>query len=52
MEKKNRRPDASEAPIPAGIYPELDNDLARDNIENDLPVADLSELRPGTQKRR
>lgn len=31
--------------IPEQIYPVIDNDLARDNIENDLPDADLNELR-------
>ncbi|WP_312159048.1 hypothetical protein [Oscillibacter sp.] len=31
-------------PIPGNIYPAIDNDLARDNIENDLPVADLQDL--------
>ena len=33
-----------EAPIPARIYPVIDNDLARDNVENDLPAADKHEL--------
>lgn len=31
-------------PIPAGIYPEIDTDLARDNLENDIPEADLQDL--------
>lgn len=31
-------------PIPAKIYPVIDNDLARDNVENDLPAADKNEL--------
>ncbi len=26
------------------VYPEIDNDLARDNIENDLTAADLQDL--------
>lgn len=26
------------------FYPEIDNDLARDNIENDIPEADLQDL--------
>lgn len=30
-------------PIPS-IYPVIDNDLARDNLENDLPAADLEDL--------
>ena len=28
----------------SGVYPVIDNDLARDNIENDLPAADLEDL--------
>jgi hypothetical protein len=31
-------------PIPEDVYPVLDTDLARDNIENDLPTADLQDL--------
>lgn len=27
--------------IPANIYPVIDTDLARDNLENDIPEADL-----------
>lgn len=37
-------PDQVERPIPAKIYPAIDNDLARDNLENDLPAADLEDL--------
>ena len=33
----------AEKPIPP-CYPALDNDLARDNLENDIPAADLQEL--------
>lgn len=33
----------AEKPIPE-VYPVIDSDLARDNIENDLPAADLEEL--------
>ncbi len=48
MEKKQDpqpKPDKLERPtIPPRIYPVLDNDLARDNMENDLPAADLREL--------
>lgn len=25
-------------------YPEIDNDLARDNLENDIPAADLHDI--------
>lgn len=34
----------SEKPIPGDIYPEIDTDLARDNIENHIPAADLQDL--------
>ena len=33
-----------ESPIPAGIYPVIDTDLARDNVENDIPAADRQDL--------
>ena len=32
-----------EHPIP-DVYPELDTDLARDNLENDITAADLQDL--------
>ena len=49
MDKKKARisqsaPDQAERPIPPEVYPVIDNDLARDNVENDLPAADLWEL--------
>lgn len=34
----------ADKPIPSDIYPVIDNDLARDNLENDLPAADLEDL--------
>ena len=34
----------TEAPVP-DIYPVLDTDLARDNVENDISAADLQDLR-------
>ena len=37
------KPVKEEKPI-SKVYPMLDNDLARDNVENDLPAADLEEL--------
>ena len=33
-----------ERPIPEEIYPVIDTDLARDNLENDIPAADLEYL--------
>ena len=41
--KKTILDDNIDKPIP-DIYPEIDNDLARDNLENDLPAADLQDL--------
>ncbi len=32
-----------EKPIP-GVYSTIDTDLARDNLENDIPNADLNDL--------
>lgn len=37
------RPDEAEKPI-SDAYPVIDTDLARDNLENDLPAADLEDL--------
>jgi len=31
----------ADKPIPEDIYPVIDTDLARDNVENDLSPADL-----------
>ena len=33
-----------ERPIPKEVYPVIDTDLARDNLENDIPAADLEDL--------
>lgn len=33
-----------EKPIPENVYPVLDTDLARDNVENDMTLADLQDL--------
>lgn len=33
-----------EKPIPQNIYPVIDTDLARDNLENDLTEADKQDL--------
>lgn len=43
MEIPYRRQHNFEKPIPH-IYGAIDNDLARDNIEHDLPAADLADL--------
>jgi len=42
--RRRRQAEKNERPVPSEIYPVIDNDLARDNIENDLPAADLNEL--------
>ena len=34
----------TERPIPTDVYPAIDTDLARDNLENDLTAADREEL--------
>lgn len=52
MKKKQSRqakrppmtPGGAEQPVPSDIYPVLDTDLARDNLENDLSSADLQSL--------
>lgn len=33
-----------ERPISQDAYPAVDNDLARDNLENDIPWADLEDI--------
>ena len=33
-----------EKPIPADAYGPIDNDLGRDNLENDIPFADLLDI--------
>ena len=46
MKPKNKRPIIDgeiDRPI-SNAYPVIDNDLARDNIENDLPDAELQDL--------
>ena len=43
MEAK-RKVFRAERPIPGDIYPVIDTDLGRDNIENDIPAADLTDL--------
>ena len=42
--KQSTKPLKAERPIPEEVYPVLDTDLARDNVENDLPAADRAEL--------
>lgn len=39
----NNKGYSDEKPI-SSAYPAIDNDLARDNIENDIPAADLQDI--------
>lgn len=43
IEIPHKKPDTREKPIPK-VYPVIDNDLARDNLENNIPAADLEDL--------
>lgn len=40
---QNNRHAKKEKPV-SRVYPVIDNDLARDNIENDITAADLQDL--------
>jgi len=40
----NKRAKKRQETVPEDIYPVIDNDLARDNLENDIPAADLQDL--------
>ncbi|MEA4942166.1 MAG: hypothetical protein VB094_06450 [Oscillibacter sp.] len=49
MDQRNRDPrkpilSDGDKPIPEDIYPVIDTDLARDNLENNIPAADLEDL--------
>lgn len=37
-------PNMADKPIPADAYVEIDTDLARDNLENDIPEADKQDI--------
>lgn len=41
---KNMPKSKTDKIIPGDIYPQIDTDLARDNLENDIPSADLQDL--------
>ena len=45
----NKPTEKDELTITKEIYPVIDIDLARDNIENDIPAADLEDLLPKTR---
>ena len=42
--KSQKKTDTKERPV-SDSYPVIDTDLARDNVENDIPAADLEDLR-------
>lgn len=42
---QSKASEKEEKPVSA-VYPVIDNDLARDNVENDIPAADLEDLCP------
>ena len=44
-DKKKAKHVEIEQPVPSRIYPVIDTDLARDNLENGIPAADLEDLR-------
>ncbi len=43
LEHLEKRLREEEKPI-SKVYPVIDTDLARDNVENDIPAADLEDL--------
>ncbi len=43
MSKKKKKPQSAQKPIPE-TYPEFDSDLAEENLENDIPNADLKNI--------
>ena len=44
MKVYHAAPNKREKQISSEIYPEIDTDLARDNVENDIAAADLQDL--------
>ena len=42
--RQRKRGCAGDAPIPGRIYPVIDTDLGRDNVETHLPAADREDL--------
>ena len=44
MSKRKKPTEEQEKPIPASVYPVIDTDLGRDNVENDLTAADRQDL--------
>ncbi len=44
MVRKKREIRKTDRPIRKDVYPVIDTDLGRDNLENDIPEADLQDL--------
>lgn len=44
MDPKKRILSDGDKPIPEDVYPVIDTDLGRDNLENNIPAADLEDL--------
>ena len=42
--EKDKKGEKKEKSVPEDIYPVIDTDLARDNLQNDIPAADLQDL--------
>lgn len=42
--RKEREIRKTDRPIRKDVYPVIDTDLGRDNVENDIPEADLQDL--------
>lgn len=44
MKNESILDESIDKPIPEDVYPVIDTDLARDNLENDMPASDLQDL--------
>lgn len=49
--RRNTQPDRERNPL-SGAYLVIDNDLARDNLESDVPATDLEDLAPIKEQTR
>lgn len=45
LEVRSKQPIVDDEDPVSKVYPVIDTDLGRDNVENDIPEADLEELR-------
>ncbi|MDD3346878.1 hypothetical protein [Oscillibacter sp.] len=44
IESPRKKPHKEDEKPISKVYPAIDNDLARDNLENNIPAADLEDL--------